>query len=77
MHNKQLGIILSHDYSLIFQTIESFLEETLPAIPDHVLDSTIPKAPDSSSYTDDFSDVLKSLPPPYTNSKQKISSCLI
>ncbi|KMZ75812.1 tRNA-dihydrouridine synthase [Zostera marina] len=59
------------------KTIELFLKETLPAIPDHVLDSTILKTPDSSSCSDDFADVLQLLPPPYTNSKQKINSCLM
>jgi tRNA-dihydrouridine synthase A len=45
------------------QTIKSFLEETLVAIPDSVLDSSFAKAPPGRE--DIFANIGSLLPPPY------------
>jgi len=45
------------------QTVKSFLEETLVAIPDSVLDSSFVKSPPGRG--DLFADIDSLLPPPY------------
>ncbi|XP_020259377.1 uncharacterized protein LOC109835772 isoform X1 [Asparagus officinalis] len=52
-------------------TVESFLQETLVAIPDSVLDSTLTEHP--SSDDDNFADVDCLLPPPYRSSTEQES----
>ncbi|KAF5187658.1 tRNA-dihydrouridine synthase [Thalictrum thalictroides] len=52
------------------ETIEDFLEETLDAIPDDVLDSTLSSM--SSCDEDAFADVHSSLPPPYRIREQEM-----
>lgn len=49
----------------ILQTVKSFFEETLDAIPDWVLDETIAETPSSSVET--FTNSKTLLPPPYTH----------
>lgn len=51
----------------LLQTVESFLEETLVAIPDSVLDSTLTRPP-SASEEDGLFNVEHLLPPPYDRS---------
>ncbi|KAK3030787.1 hypothetical protein RJ639_035452 [Escallonia herrerae] len=51
-------------------TLKAFFEETLVAIPDSVLDSTVAEAP--SSCIDKFANSKNLLPPPYTTSEQDI-----
>ncbi|KAI4372852.1 hypothetical protein MLD38_011036 [Melastoma candidum] len=52
-------------------TMKSFLEETLDAIPDSVLDSTV--ATDPSDFTNEniFANVGARLPPPYDDSREE------
>ncbi|XP_038975043.1 tRNA-dihydrouridine(20/20a) synthase-like isoform X2 [Phoenix dactylifera] len=59
------------------KTIECFLEETLDAIPDSVLDSTLHRSP--SDWEGSFADIDGMLPPPYKLSLQQsmsVSACL-
>ncbi|CAK9140390.1 unnamed protein product [Ilex paraguariensis] len=51
-------------------TIKSFLEETLLAIPDSVLDSPITEA--SSGWVDTFANSKVLLPPPYTATEEEV-----
>ncbi|KAK2991743.1 hypothetical protein RJ640_015477 [Escallonia rubra] len=51
-------------------TLKAFFEETLVAIPDSVLDSTVAEAP--SSCIDKFANSKNLLPPPYATSEQEI-----
>ncbi|KAF8398398.1 hypothetical protein HHK36_017325 [Tetracentron sinense] len=53
-------------------TIESFLEETLEAIPDSVLDSTPAKGP--SGREDAFANMHGLLPPPYKSREREVVS---
>ncbi|KAK3016160.1 hypothetical protein RJ639_007700 [Escallonia herrerae] len=52
------------------RTLKAFFEETLVAIPNSVLDSTVAEAP--SSCIDKFANSKNLLPPPYTTSEQEI-----
>ncbi|KAK1259069.1 hypothetical protein QJS04_geneDACA010256 [Acorus gramineus] len=52
-------------------TIKSFLEETLQAIPDAVLDSTLPETKTSGG-TDVFTDAIFLLPPPYKSREHQV-----
>ncbi|XP_042491889.1 tRNA-dihydrouridine(20/20a) synthase-like isoform X2 [Macadamia integrifolia] len=51
-------------------TIKSFLEETLEAFPDSVLDSTPERSPSASE--DTFTDIHQSLPPQYKLKEQEL-----
>ena len=55
---------------LLLQTMKSFFEETLVAIPDSVLDSPI--AGVSSGREDIFANVQDLLPPPYDGREQEL-----
>lgn len=57
-------------FFLMFQTVKSFLEETIVAIPDSVLDSPIEEAPRGRE--DLFADVHDLLPPPYKTREQEV-----
>lgn len=48
------------------KTMKSFLDETLPTLPDYVLDSTLVNNP--SSHEEHFTDINALLPPPYSRS---------
>ena len=51
------------------QTIKSFLDETLVAIPDSVLDSPIGEL--QPGRTDLFANIESILPPPYTRTREE------
>lgn len=53
---------------LMLQTLKSFLDEVLPAIPDFVLDSSVVK--EATGREDLFADVRRLLPPPYERESQ-------
>lgn len=55
---------------LMLQTVQSFLEETIVAIPDTVLDSPIEDAP--AGRKDLFADVNNLLPPPYETREEEV-----
>jgi len=52
------------------QTIKSFFEETLVAIPDSVLDSAVVKP--QSGRGDIFANIYSSLPPPYRTREEDV-----
>lgn len=51
------------------QTMKSFLDEVLPAIPDFVLDSSVVK--EVTGREDLFADVRRLMPPPYQRESPK------
>ncbi|KAL0425627.1 UNVERIFIED_CONTAM: tRNA-dihydrouridine(20/20a) synthase [Sesamum radiatum] len=59
-----------HVFLVHLQTIKSFFEETLVAIPDSVLDSPITAAP--IGFTDVFADAKRLLPPPHTVREEEL-----
>jgi hypothetical protein len=56
--------------TLTFQTVKSFFEETLVAIPDAVLDSHAAELP--SGRKDLFANVRGLLPPPYETREEEV-----
>lgn len=57
-------------YYLRLQTVKSFFEETLGAIPDSVLDSPITSVP--IGFSDVFAAAKNVLPPPYTVREEEL-----
>ena len=55
------------------QTIESFFEETLVAIPDSVLDSPATEPPPGRG--DLFANIDNLLPPPYRTREEEVVIC--
>lgn len=58
-----LGVLQKLKIFLTVQTVKSFLEETMAAIPDSVLDSSFAKSPPGRE--DLFANIDSLLPPPY------------
>lgn len=65
---QKLGTLLISP--LMLQTMKSFLDEVLPAIPDSVLDSSAVK--EATGREDLFADVRRLLPPPYERESRKV-----